>query len=385
MSTNYSDNFVNRPMEQPREDDPFRPMQLVETTKDAIVLELRQFFASAETSGRLRGEIPTIEKYQIAALEKGEDSYIQEVNVLRQLPDISQKLPLVAITVATGRSRMLGFATQYVGVVQECPRLETIAGPWVMPQNAQIAFKTNAGITTITFTEVYVNDFSKVTPIELARAINNQTDRLIAKVLPDHRVRISLKTPNLEFIEVMAVLPTNYSGTVGQPTTPHAPIVVDGANYHGVSVVGATESGTASIGFAPGLRDDIYNPDRPPKHRYQTAKDLTVNIDLGADDDNQRTELTDLLSYFFELRLEERDFHISGNTEKGQNYQIVFKNELTLGGESEIPRPEGDGFDKIYVNRISIPVTVVDYVDREGVRISQMTMSDGIPVDADEI
>ena len=382
MSTIYSDNYRDQPIEQRDLEDPFRPMQLVETAKDSIVLELQRYFSSAETQGQLRGEIPTIEKYQIAALDKGEDPYIQQVNILRQLPDIEQKLPLMAITVATGRTRNLGLGTQYVGVVQDLPRLETKSGPWSTPPNSQIAFNTKAGRTTITFTSTHIQDFSDIKPFEVVKAINSQTDRLLASETPDHRIRILLKKPDLEFIEVAEVVPVDYTGTVGQPTTPNAPIVIDGAPYAGSTTI---VDGTEAFGLTVGSRDDIYNPERPPKHRYQASKDLVVNIDIGTDDDNQRTELTDLLSYFFELRLEERDFHFSGNTEKGQNFQIVLKNELTLGGESEISRPEGDGFDKIYVNRLSIPITIIDYIDRPGPRISQITMTGGIPLDADEI
>lgn len=383
MSTIFSDIYRYQPIVDDAVD-PYRPMQFTETVKDAFVLELRQFFNSKEVAGLLRAEIPTIEKFRIADADVGEDSFLQQINVIRQLPDVEQKLPILAITTSTGRSRQLGVGTQYVGVVQESPRLRTNVGPWNIPINAKLAFTTKAGVTQFTFTEAYFADMTSVKPFELIACINAQSSRFEAFLETDNTVTIALKNPELEFMEVVAPQTGDYVATFGETPPSWGYVTVDLNDLSGVSLVGVSTDGTSIFGFTLGQRDDIRNAARPPKHRYQVTKELTVNIDVGSDSDNGRTEVTDLVSYYFDLRLEEKDMSINGNPKLGQYFQIILKNELTLGGEAEIPRPEGDGLNKIYVNRVSIPVVMIDFVDRPAPRVSSLLYKPTLVANGDQ-
>ena len=45
-------------------------------------------------------------------------------------------------------------------------------------------------------------------------------------------------------------------------------------------------------------------------------------------------------------------------------WQMIFDRDLSLSGEQEIPKPEADPEDKIYVQRMSINVIYIDYVSR---------------------
>lgn len=382
MSTIFDSNYRNDPVSQ-TPIDMAKPMQLLETVKDIFVFELRRYFETEKANGLLLSEQPTIEKYKITDFQQGQDEFVSSVNVIRQLPDVLQKLPILAITAATGRNFVLGLGTQYVGVVQDPPRVLTSRGPWNLLPNSQIQFSTGAGTTIITLTATYVADFTKVQPIELMRAINAQSNIIRAEVNPDSTVLIYLKTPKSQFLTVVAVNLTDYSGTIGSPPDASGVITVDTNQISGISSLGANADAKGLLGLT-GQSDDVYNPLRPPKHRYNQSKDLTLNIDVGTEDDNQRTELTDLLNYFLDLRLNERDFALLGDTKLGQNWQIILKQQTVLGGESEIPRPEGDGFSKIYVNRVSIPLVIVDYVDRPAVRPSQILYDPGIVINADQ-
>lgn len=344
--------------------DPFRPLQLIETVKDAFQIEIKKFFQLAEVEGRVREEIPTIEKFRTA--ECTENVLQQQVNIIRQLPDISQNLPIIAVTTAIGKTRMLGIGTQYLGLVQDPPRVKTtIKGPYAFMSPAQLTIKTNLGPTTISMTSAYIDNLTIATTEEIVSAINNQTERLEAKIDDDGQILILAKADNVTSLEIVpsvrsALDPSNTQG--GIPSDSYL-VSSDGLPISGIGHTQPSVDAAPILGLV-GQSDDISNPARPPKHRYYISKELTVNLDIGANSDNGRTEIMDLLSYFFELRLEERDFHFSGDVKNASYFQIILRNEMTITGESEIPRSEGDAFDKIYVNRISVPVTIIDYIDR---------------------
>ncbi len=371
MSTQYDSNYNLQPVEQQALHEA-RPLEHTELVKDVVTLELRKFFEAQQSRYKFLNEIPNIDKYRIATKDGNVDRYVSSVEIMRNLPDINQKLPLLAITTATGRTKKFGIGSQYVDVVQEPPRVTTSPGPWNLPSGSQVLFKTGKGQTLITITEAYAVDLTKVKPAELVAAINAQSGRIQAFVQPGDTVSIRLKTPDLDLIQVLPVTAFDYTGTDGPPVNDFGFIVGDGFLPSGISMAGKNLDAAPILGLN-GQSDDIYNSLRPPKHRHQTAKDLTLNIDIGADDDNQRTELTDLVSYFFELYMAETCFVFLGDPEKGQNWQIALKCELTLAGESEIPRGEGDNFSKIYINRLSVPVLSIDYVDRPAVRPTQIS------------
>lgn len=98
--------------------------------------------------------------------------------------------------------------------------------------------------------------------------------------------------------------------------------------------------------------------------RYSSVSEMTVNIDIGTDDENTRTELTDVIIGLFQFYMRERGWEYTPPETEEDLYQIIFDKVVSVTGESEIPRPESDQDDKIYVNRLSFNVMYVSYVDR---------------------
>lgn len=113
-----------------------------------------------------------------------------------------------------------------------------------------------------------------------------------------------------------------------------------------------------------------------PTIREVVGGDMNIVLEIATTDANTRSELTDIVFSFFSVYLESKNFSILGNTELEPSsgvpnlYQIIIKNQASLGGESDIPRPDGEPVSRIYMNRITVPIIFLDYVDREGFDIS---------------
>lgn len=107
-----------------------------------------------------------------------------------------------------------------------------------------------------------------------------------------------------------------------------------------------------------------------PMMREAVGMDVTATFEITAGDTNTRSQLVDHVVAYFGQYAEESEFAFLGNAqtdERGdQNlYQIIVKNKLNVGGESDVPRPEGEGFERLYINKITVPFLFVDYIDRE--------------------
>ena len=121
-----------------------------------------------------------------------------------------------------------------------------------------------------------------------------------------------------------------------------------------------------------GARDSHTNSSRPPKHRYAVAFEVSTQIDILTEDENTRGEILDLVLGFFTFFLESKFFTFMGRSGfEGQeavtneHYQIVINPPVRNAQESEMPRPSGDATNKIYVNSLSVEVTISMYLDRE--------------------
>ena len=98
--------------------------------------------------------------------------------------------------------------------------------------------------------------------------------------------------------------------------------------------------------------------------RYSCAVNMTINIDIGSEDENTRTELVDIVLGLFQFYMRERGWEYNPPEDSEDMFQIIFDKIVNVMGENEIPKPEGDVYDKIFVNRLSFNVTMIDYVDR---------------------
>jgi len=120
----------------------------------------------------------------------------------------------------------------------------------------------------------------------------------------------------------------------------------------------------------------FHDPDTGlPMVREAVGGNMTVVLQISAVDTNARSELTDIVFSFFTVYLEEKNFTILGDCTKDENgvpqlYQLIIRSTASIGGERDIPRPEGEPLSRIYLNSISVPIIFLDYVDREAYDIS---------------
>ena len=108
-----------------------------------------------------------------------------------------------------------------------------------------------------------------------------------------------------------------------------------------------------------------------PTVREAVGGDMQIILEISTVDTNTRSEITDIVYTFFTHYMEEQKFSFLGDATKNpktgdQNlYQIILKSQATIQGETDTARPQGEGFQRIYFNRITVPVIFIDYVDRE--------------------
>ena len=113
-----------------------------------------------------------------------------------------------------------------------------------------------------------------------------------------------------------------------------------------------------------------------PMVREVVGGDMNIIIDVSSVDTNERSEITDILYTFFTHYAEEQQFTFLGSAVTDEDtgaqnlYQLIIKAQAQIGGESELARPEGESFDKVYMNRVTVPILFIDYVDREAFDIS---------------
>jgi len=356
--------------------DDFRFSQLVETAKDAFIEELRRFFAQPTTAAARFAEILTIGKYGIS--QQSTDPFENLVTLIREYPDILQKLPLISVTKAGGGRRPIGVTGSFVDHVQYPPRVRSanpepydLTGILNVTTPPRIAFRTKPdGVTYRTSTMVLPSMVfptpAAVTAQQLADIINFQA--LYARA---RAVTVGAAT----YLELVAGGPVRSTKSTHLPvaTNPRDYRVSDHETPNAIEVTGGTAALLTELGFTIGQQDDSDNPDRRPANRYGVSASFTIGIDVGADSDNERTELTDLLIYFFSLYMADRDFTFYGEhvySEPGaaattERYFQIILGDWSLAGEADIPRSDGERETKIHVNRFNIPIVINDYVDRK--------------------
>jgi len=317
--------------------DPPRFAQPVETTKDAFILELRKFFdRQYQTTGKLE-EVPTIRKYDVS-FKPNEGSQETAVTLIQKFPDISEHLPLVAILGATGRNLPMGISGQKMATVHYPPLVEcTNSEPFALADDQTIIYETSTPANEIHTSTILLRgsrfvNITQATAQEVVNEINFQS-------LYAHGVDNSGKV-NLV-----------YGGPSGAGATGN------------IKIIGGTA--ITALGFTIG-QQALYK-DMTPYHRYYQASQIDVAMEVVAEDYNERTELTDLLWSFFTYFLDSRQFTFLGRGIFDKNinewYQVIINtSSVSMSGEQEVPRP-GDEKDKLYVNRVTVTVTTIQYSD----------------------
>lgn len=335
----------------------FAQFQLVESVKDAFILELRNFFAQTTAAARYV-ETLNIEKYAISSL--GTNPFENLITLIREYPDILQRLPLISVTKATGNRKPLGLTGAFVDHVQYSPRVRS-SNPEPYDLSAFLGNVPPATLTlttrpdgrtdvasTLVFSSVFFPTPAAVTVQQIVNAIDVQALYARARAVTSGASVL---------LEILAGGPAGSS----EPQGPNR-----------IEITGGTAALLVALGYLVGQNDDTSNPLRPPCNRYGSGASFSIGLDVGATSDNERTEITDLLTYFLNVFMSDRDYtfygqHVFEEATPGATAERFFQiilGDWSMAGEADIPRPDGEKEDKIYANRFNIPITIFDYVDR---------------------
>jgi hypothetical protein len=369
-----------RPTEPFDASDLARSNQLSETAKDVFKAELTKYFNfDASYDGRTKLiEIPNIDKFAIgtAPTEQNLETF---VNLIMSYSDTPDRFPMVAITSASVREKRLGLGNNYMGIFQYPPSVSgTKSGPFDIYNNWTITLKTwpfgvatrrgptgdHEDVTlnsTITFVDGFFTDPRNATIDEIVKAINIQALYYKASANADGSLRLD-------------------AGGILAPSNP---------NY--IEITGGTAECLSALGLTVGQSSSSVVD--PPRNRYFTAADMVINIDVVSDDINTKQELADLVYAYFTYYTEKRFFQLLGRSyfQRGLDpeewYHIIFKGEFNWSGETSIPRPGQEGYDRIYSVRGSVPITIIDYVDKRleqpPINVSDITLEEDTFPDGD--
>lgn len=329
--------------------------QLVETAKDAFIVELTDYFnyKTSDASMKFR-ETPNIQKFALGA-STGERSLQTVVDIIVSYADTPDKFPMISITSANVREKKLGLGSNYVTAVQYPPSIVgTSSGPfnldhgtddpWTLELETCPSGDIDEKVTsTITINKDFFVDPTNVTALELVTFINR------SQALYYRCYRTSSETIRIE---------------AGGPASKNTLV-----KY--VGITGGSSELLSRLGFTVGDSDDYLSTSNPPRNRYVIASDMVINIDVVTDSLTTRTELQDLVFSFFAFYLEKRRFEWFGRSyfdrdiDPEEWFHILFKNQFSWSTEITRDRQGGEQYDKIYAVRGSVPIFIEDFVDRK--------------------
>jgi hypothetical protein len=352
--------YIDRPDLAPEATIPSNVIQpprfggITELCKDAFVDNLTNFFNTRYTSMRLGGggtsteqpELPRIAKYQ-TTLDASVDPLETAVSLVRSYPDVYEDLPLIAVLATTGNNLKLSISNRDVSqVFPPAVVVSSSPGPYNLGSGGTLTLTTyqqgtlaSLGISTYTFTSTFFASMAAATLDEVIKAINFQALYAIAyKKRVGSEYRLAIRAGNLA------------------PGFPNK-----------ITITGGTAR--AALGFTVNQTDQNFGAGKIAMSRHYLAATLTVGLEVAAESENVRTELSDLLFDFFTFSMADRQYQFFGRSIFDDNildetYQIIIKdNEVSISGEVETPRMS-DPRDKIYINRINVPVMAIQYTDR---------------------
>ena len=359
--TNPTENLLDR---GPIATDPYdvndvpRFGQLEELAKDVFKQELTQFFQYGTDGLAKLTELPTVEKYAIGT-ETGSSNLETFVNLIMSYADTPDRFPMVALTSASVRERRLGIGNNFIASVQYAPSISgTVSAPFNLVSGWQLILETwprgvesirqpfddDLDVTqasTIEFVDTFFADPTAATLTETVTAINAQGLYYTASANSNGTLRL-------------------HAGGALAPTSPNH-----------IEITGGDAECLLALGFTVGQSDTFTSTANPSRNRYCIAADLVVNIDVISDDLNTKQELADLVFSFFGYYMEKRNFQFFGRSyfERGLDpeewFHISFGGQFSWSGETSTARPGQEGYDRIYSARGSMPITVIDYLDKE--------------------
>jgi hypothetical protein len=323
-------------------DQPARFGAIVETVKDAFVTEIRQFMNTAYTRARV-GELPRVDKYAVA-VDSVTDPLETAVTLVRSFPDITENLPTIAILSTSGRNLRMGLGDKQIAITVPSAVVSGGAGPFALTDGMTLQISTQpTGVTsnvvtsTFTFRPYMFANMAAATVEEVAGAINLQALYAGSDVGPGGVLDIFAGGPK----------------GVGFPNK--------------ITILGGTA--VTPLGLTVNQTGQNYGPGAVIYKRHHMAAELTVSVEVIAESENVRTELSDLLYDFVTYVLADRKFQFYGRSVfdrsfPDEHYQIIMQDhQIAFSGEQETARPN-DQRDKIYINRLTIPVIAIQYSDR---------------------
>jgi hypothetical protein len=348
---------------------------LTELAKDAFVLELRHFFDNQIKGLYRKDQVPLIEKYAIAvsSVTPG-DTFETSVQLFRMYPDLTEKLPYIAVLGSTGNTLKMGLSTRFVDSIQ-VPGLLTATNPepynintydylnptgfnnpnYPPPDFLQIqTYPTGFSLPPVT-TQAYLQPLFFANPAqaracEVASALNSQI------------------SPTGPSGFVAGTDGGNPARLVLKPTVFRTP--------NSIQIVGQSANAAVQFGLSTGVTaaTTIAN-------RYMNSGTIQIAFLVGAQSDNIRTELTDLLDMFLNLEQDDKKYQFIGRSVANssisdETWQVIIQDaNMVFAGETEIPRPD-DPNKKVWANRINVPVHVIQYFDRVGTTLSFANLVD---------
>lgn len=318
---------------------------ITELVKDVFVLELRHFLKTDNTRIRL-GEFPRIDKYSVA-LDVSVDPLETAVNMIKSYPDMTEDMPLVAVMSTSGNNLKLGMSDKHVGMAIRPATVIGGAGPFDLTDGSSLIIETtptgkldSATQSTFSFDSRFFDNIAEATLDEVIDAINFQALYVTAQ----------------KFVIGGSPVLTLRAGGIEGKQFPNM-----------ITIKGGTA--LTELGFTLNQTDKNYGTGKVAYSRHCISSTMTVGLEVVTESDNVRSELSDLIFDFFTFVMADRQFQFYGRSVFSEDildetYQIIIKDsEISLAGEQETPRP-GDSKDKIYVNRINVPVIAIQYTDR---------------------
>lgn len=333
--------------------DPPRFAQVLETTADGFVLGLRTFFAQEQPAGRF-DELPTVEKY-IADQGGDFDPFLTTVKITQEFPDILEQLPHLAVTAVGARNRRTTVGVPLIAQVQYPPRIEgsaggpfdlststTVDGEFILQYRTQPQRRGTWVDSQVVLRQSRFADWTQATLADVVRVINEQALYVTAFETPESTIAIQC------------------GGVGGGDARPNV-IEITGANDPALLPL---------LGLSAGQTDNSFNTARPVRNRYHMAAEVTVNVDVISTDPNTRRELTDLVYSWATFWMERDYYELQGRSWQDEDvnapeewYHIIFHQEVSAGAFQAVDRLT-DPKDKVHIQRVTIPVTTFQYIDR---------------------